>query len=256
MFQSYAGFTGCSAGGTGVMPTEHVYTADATGAPPRTSMIRTGLATSTTSVSLTTSTVCIDSISQLRQSASAASSRVPSKSLGSDLPRLTTLPPRGLPAEVKIIIGVVIPLVVIALLLFLHCALLRYKHCARGRKASCYEDIDSKKDSLPYFQQKPELHGDQCRHELPAEHKWLEVQAEEMRHQLHADERRLELEACHCRHELEAPVSPWWFLTSDANRYSNGFSFLCQEKFWVWRYGVSIWGFLYRYPFLTFLLCT
>ncbi|MCJ1426755.1 hypothetical protein MMC29_004658 [Sticta canariensis] len=208
MLQSYAGFTGCSAGGTGVMHTEYLYTTDTTGAPPTTSIVRTGLAASTTSVSLITSIVSTNSTSQLRQSASAVSTRASSIGLGSDLPRLTTLSLGGLPAEVKIVIGVVIPLVVVALLCFLRSVFLRYKHCARGRKASRYEDTDGKKDSLPYFQQKPELHGDQCRHELPAEHKWLEVQAEEMRHQLHADERRLELEACHCPHELEAPVSP------------------------------------------------
>lgn len=103
-----------------------------------------------------------------------------------------------------IVIGVV-PLGVVALLLF--CGVLCYKHRARRRKSCPYDDIGNEKDSTPYFQQKPELHGDQCFHEMPAEHKRHEVEAEEMRHQLPADDQRLELEACHCGHELEAPTS-------------------------------------------------
>ncbi|MCJ1268019.1 hypothetical protein MMC22_007905 [Lobaria immixta] len=207
LFQSYAGFTGCSAGAAGATPTGYVqvvHTTGATGALPRMSVSGMGPATSIVAVHTSTPIASINWTSQQRQSASAASSRAPSTNLGGGLSHLTNSSP-GFPTRVKIVVGVVVPLGVVALLLF--GGVLYYTHRACRRKSCLYDDVCSEKNSSPYFQQKPELHGDQCRHEMPAEHKRHEVEAEEMRHQLPADDQRLELEACHCGHELEAPTS-------------------------------------------------
>lgn len=196
-FQNYLGLSGCTAGETSATPTasvQVVLTTDAKGALP---------------VHLSTLIPSTNSTSQLRQSASAASSQATSTNLGSEVSRPTGSSLQDRSASVKINIGVILPLSIIALLLIcslLTFAVFRFKRCARRRKACSSDRIGSKKDSPPYFQQKSELHGDECRYEMPAEHKRHEVEAEEMRHQLQADE-RLELEACHSRHELEAPVS-------------------------------------------------
>ena len=61
-------------------------------------------------------------------------------------------------------------------------------------------------DIPPFLQQKAELPGDQCRHEMEDEHRRQEAQAKEMRHQILDDDIRPELEGDHCRHELEAPT--------------------------------------------------
>lgn len=131
---------------------------------------------------------------------------MPSINPGSDLSGLTNSPHRDRSTSAKIIIGVIVPLAFVAIIFI--CAVYVYKKCARPQKACSYDDIGSEEDSSPYLQQKAELDGDQCRHEMPAEDKRHEVEAEEMRHQLQVNERRLELEACHFRHELEAPTRP------------------------------------------------
>ena len=105
--------------------------------------------------------------------------------------------------RVKLIVGIVCSISAIALLI-LGIILLR-KYRAR-RKAADNEKPSNPNDPPPFLQQKSELHGVQCRHEMLAEHRRQEVEAEGMRHEMSADERRQEL-GDDCRHhELEAPV--------------------------------------------------
>lgn len=62
------------------------------------------------------------------------------------------------------------------------------KYRVRRKLIAAREQSSHQNDALPYFQQKAELHGDQCRYEMEDDHRRQEAEAVEMPHEMPGDE--------------------------------------------------------------------
>ena len=167
--------------------------AQSTTPPSATTIVRVSIS----QVNNFTSTTQSSTLSFLPVASNSSSSLTPEAALPSH-----SISPVSSP-KTKIIVGTIIPTTFIVLS-FLGIVLWRRYRFRRSVPASLKGNSDGN-DLPPFLQQKAELHGDPCMHEMEDEHRRQEAQAEEIRHQMMDDGTRPELEGDHYRHELEAP---------------------------------------------------